>query len=72
MAKTGESTVGGQMLKRLVKVGDRITPDTEVAVIDSMKMHIPVVAEQSGKVAKWLVEEGVAVKEGQALLTLEG
>ena len=60
------------MLKCLVAVGDTITADTEVAIIDSMKMHIPVIAEHAGKVVKWLVVEGAAVKEGQALLTLEG
>ena len=72
MAKTVDASVGGQMLKRLVAVGEMITSDTEVAMIESMKMHIPVVAEQGGKVTKWLVEEGTAVKEGQALLALEG
>lgn len=71
MAKTVEATVGGQMLKRLVAVGEVVTAETEVAMIESMKMHIPVVAEQAGKVAKWLVDEGGAVKEGQALLALE-
>ena len=60
------------MLKRLVAVGETITADTEVAMIESMKMHIPVIAEHAGTVAKWLVEEGAAVKEGQALLALEG
>lgn len=72
MAKSIEATVGGLVLQQLVKVGDIITADTEVAMIDSMKMHIPVVAEHAGKVAKWLVAEGAAVKEGQALLVLEG
>ena len=72
MAKTVEASVGGQMLKRLVEVGETVTPDTEVAMIESMKMHIPVMAEQAGKVAKWLVDEGTVVKEGQALLALEG
>ena len=60
------------MMQRLVGVGDVITADTEVAMIESMKMHIPVVAEQAGKVARWLVDEGAAVKEGQPLFELEG
>jgi biotin carboxyl carrier protein len=37
-----------------------------------MKMHIPVSAEQAGRVAEWLVEENSVVAEGQALLVLEG
>ncbi len=72
MPRTIASTVGGQVLQHLVKPGDTITADTEVAIIDSMKMHIPVIAEHAGKVAKWLVAEGTAVKEGDALLVLEG
>jgi acetyl-CoA carboxylase biotin carboxyl carrier protein len=72
MPRSIESTVGGQILKHLVQPGETITADTEVAIVDSMKMHIPVVAEHAGKVAKWLVAEGGAVKEGQALLVLEG
>jgi biotin carboxyl carrier protein len=37
-----------------------------------MKMHIPVVAERTGRVAGWLVSEDSQVAEGQALLLLEG
>ena len=47
-------------------------PDTEIAIVEAMKMHIPVSAEQAGRVAKWLVEEKSLVAEGQALLELEG
>ena len=72
MAKTIEATVGGQMLRHLVAVGEMIGPDTEVAMIEAMKMHIPVVAEQAGRVARWLVDEGGAVKEGEPILALEG
>lgn len=71
MSKVIEATVGGQLMKRLVAVGEKVDADTEVAMVESMKMHIPVMAEQNGTVAKWLVEEGTAVKEGQALLALE-
>ena len=49
-----------------------VAPDTEVAIVEAMKMHIPVSAEQSGRVAQWLVAEQSMVAEGQALLTLEG
>jgi len=54
----------------LVKVGDRVEADTEIGIIEAMKMHIPVVAEQSGRVSKWLVSENSAVTEGQPLLEL--
>ena len=66
------SPVAGQLITRLVAAGDAIAPDTEVAIVEAMKMHIPIGAEQAGRVAKWLVEEKAQVAEGQALLVLEG
>ncbi|HUC46049.1 MAG TPA: acetyl-CoA carboxylase biotin carboxyl carrier protein subunit [Hyphomicrobiaceae bacterium] len=65
------SPVAGQLLSRLVAAGDRIEADTEIAIVESMKMHIPVSAEQSGRVGRWLVEEKSLVAEGQALVELE-
>ena len=55
-----------------MQTGDRVDADTEIAIVEAMKMHIPVSAEQAGRVAKWLVEEKSLVAEGQALLELEG
>jgi biotin carboxyl carrier protein len=66
------SPVAGQLISRLVEPGTAVEADTEVAIVEAMKMHIPVSAEQSGRVAKWLVEEKAQVAEGQALLMLEG
>jgi biotin carboxyl carrier protein len=54
----------------LVKVGDRVEADTEIGIIEAMKMHIPIVAEQSGRVTQWLVSENSTVAEGQPLLEL--
>jgi acetyl-CoA carboxylase biotin carboxyl carrier protein len=54
----------------LVKVGDRVEADTEIGIIEAMKMHIPIVAEQSGRVTQWLVRENSTVAEGQPLLEL--
>ena len=65
------SPIAGQLLSRLVAAGDSVEVDTEIAVVESMKMHIPVSAEQRGRVGKWLVEEKSPVAEGQALIELE-
>jgi acetyl-CoA carboxylase biotin carboxyl carrier protein len=62
--------VSGLLITCLVKVGDRIEADSEIGIIEAMKMHIPVVAEQAGRVSKWLVSENSTVAEGQALLEL--
>jgi len=72
MARSITTPIAGQLIHCLVKVGDMVAPDTEVAVIEAMKMHIPVAAEQAGRVVQWLVAEQTTVAEGQALLTLEG
>jgi acetyl-CoA carboxylase biotin carboxyl carrier protein len=72
MARHITSPVAGQLISRLVAPGDTVSADTEVAVVEAMKMHIPVNAEQAGRVAQWLVEEKTMVAEGQALLVLEG
>ena len=72
MARSIASPIAGQVIRCLVKAGDMVAPDTEVAIVEAMKMHIPVSAEQSGRVAQWLVAEQGMVAEGQALLTLEG
>ena len=65
------SPVAGQLISRLVEPGTAVEAETEVAIVEAMKMHIPVSAERSGRVAKWLVEEKAQVAEGQALLVLE-
>ncbi len=72
MTRNITSPVAGHLLSCLVQAGDRVDADTEIAIVEAMKMHIPVSAEQTGRVAKWLVEEKSLVAEGQALLELEG
>ena len=66
------SPVAGQLISRLVAAGDAVAAETEVGIVEAMKMHIPVSAEQEGRVAKWLVEEKTMVAEGQPLILLEG
>ncbi len=72
MSQSVTSPLAGQLITRLVQEGDTVAADTEVAIVEAMKMHIPVSAERAGRVAKWLVEEMSLVAEGQALLLLEG
>jgi acetyl-CoA carboxylase biotin carboxyl carrier protein len=71
MAHNVTSPVAGKVIQCLVRSGQSVEADTEVAIVEAMKMHIPVSAEQAGRVAKWLVAEQSTVAEGQALLVLE-
>jgi acetyl-CoA carboxylase biotin carboxyl carrier protein len=72
VSRSVTTPIAGQLIARLVQEGDIVAADTEVAIVESMKMHIPVSAEQAGRVASWLVDEKAVIAEGQALLTLEG
>lgn len=50
-----------------VKVGDAITADTVVCIIEAMKVMNEIKAEVSGKVTEVLIENGQPVEFGQPL-----
>ncbi|XVX20275.1 biotin/lipoyl-binding carrier protein [Actinomycetota bacterium] len=53
-----------------VSVGDRVEIGDEVALLESMKMEIPVLAEEPGTVTEVKVEVGDVVQEGDILAIL--
>jgi acetyl-CoA carboxylase biotin carboxyl carrier protein len=53
-----------------VAVGDEVAEGDVVAVLESMKMEMPVEAEESGTVVEVLCRSGDAVDEGQPLVRL--
>lgn len=64
------SEVTGSVWKVLVAPGDKVTADQPVAVVESMKMEIEVLAPADGEVVSVLVSEGDMVDEDQALVVL--
>ncbi|HQS86379.1 MAG TPA: acetyl-CoA carboxylase biotin carboxyl carrier protein subunit [Polaromonas sp.] len=64
------SEINGSMWKVLVKEGDVVSEDDTLAVVESMKMEIPVLAPMSGTVDKILVVEGQVVIEGVPLMLM--
>ena len=66
-----EAHITGTVWKIEVEVGDRIEEGDTVVILESMKMEMPVEAEDAGKVAEILCQEGQAVSEGDALVRLE-
>ncbi len=54
-----------------VKVGQSVTPDTVVCIVEAMKVMNEIKAEQSGVVAEILAENGKPVQFGQALFRLQ-
>ncbi|HEY9777309.1 MAG TPA: biotin/lipoyl-containing protein [Planktothrix sp.] len=65
------SMMAGVVVEILVKKGDDITDGQEVAILESMKMQLPVQANASGKVSEVKANSGDFVNEGDALLVLE-
>ena len=66
-----EAHITGTVWKIEVAVGDPVDEGDTVAILESMKMEMPVEAEDSGKVAEIRVEEGQSVSEGDVLVVLE-
>jgi acetyl-CoA carboxylase biotin carboxyl carrier protein len=63
--------ITGTVWKIECTVGDAIAEGDTVAILESMKMEMPVEAEEAGTVAEILCQEGQAVSEGDALVVLE-
>ena len=66
-----EAHITGTVWKIEVSVGDTVEEGDTVAILESMKMEMPVEAEDEGRVAEILVNEGQAVTEGDVLMVLE-
>jgi acetyl-CoA carboxylase biotin carboxyl carrier protein len=65
------SPISGNVWKIKVEVGDMVAEGDVVAILESMKMEIPVEAEEAGRVSSIAVAEGVAVAEDDLLMVIE-
>ena len=52
-------------------MGDRIDEGDTVVILESMKMEMPVEAEDGGTVREIRCQEGQAVNEGDVLVVLD-
>ena len=66
-----EAHITGTVWKIEVGIGDTVEEGDTVVILESMKMEMPVEAEDPGVVREVLVEEGQSVSEGDALVVLE-
>ncbi|MGI6853687.1 acetyl-CoA carboxylase biotin carboxyl carrier protein subunit [Mesorhizobium sp. 1B3] len=69
MANTIDAVMAGTLFKIEVNVGDTIDFGDVVAILESMKMEIPIEADGAGVVEKILVQEGDTVDAGTPLLS---
>src|SRR5919109_600647 len=65
-----EAHITGVVWKIEVEVGDTVEEGDTVVILESMKMEMPIEAEDDGTVAEIRVAEGQAVSEGQTLAEL--
>ena len=63
--------ITGTVWKIDVDVGDTVQEGDTVVILESMKMEMPVEAEDPGTVKEILCEEGQSVSEGDSLVVLE-
>jgi acetyl-CoA carboxylase biotin carboxyl carrier protein len=65
-----KSEVTGAVWKIVTAVGQTLEPGDTIMIIESMKMEIPVIAEEGGTIEEFRVEEGKSVTEGQVVAVL--
>lgn len=65
------SPVAGSLWKIESKIGDSVSEDQPLLIVESMKMEISVGAPENGQVREILVEEGASVSAGQVLAILQ-
>ena len=63
--------ITGTVWKIEKKPGDKVAAGDVLVILESMKMEMPVEAEDAGVVKEILCEEGQAVNEGDTLVVLE-
>ena len=63
--------ITGTVWKVEVSVGLRVAAGDVLVILESMKMEMPVEAEDEGTVKEIRCEEGQAVNEGDTLVVLE-
>lgn len=66
-----KADVTGAVWKILVEVGDHVSEGDDLAILESMKMEIPIMAPSDGTVKEILAKEGEVRYEGETVAILE-
>ena len=70
MASKITSQMAGTVLDILVKVGETIKSGQDIAILESMKMEVPISSKSNGKVVAVLKAKGDFVNEGDAVIEI--
>lgn len=63
--------MAGKVIEIKVSVGDSVHEDDEVAVIEAMKMEMPILAYSDGTVKEIKIAKGDSVEADQVLMIIE-
>lgn len=63
--------MAGKIIEIKVNVGDQVQEEDEVAIIEAMKMEMPIITETAGTVKEIKVKKGDSVEAEQVLMIIE-
>jgi acetyl-CoA carboxylase biotin carboxyl carrier protein len=63
--------MAGKVIDIKVNIGDSVEEDDEVAIIEAMKMEMPILTYAAGKVKEIKVEKGASVEADQVIIIIE-
>jgi acetyl-CoA carboxylase biotin carboxyl carrier protein len=65
-----KAEMAGTVLEVKVKAGDRVTSGQEIAILESMKMEVPLLSPANGKIDAVLKKTGEFVNEGEGIFEI--
>ena len=65
-----KASMAGTVWKIVVAEGDQVTEGQDVVILESMKMEIPIAAEENGVVTKIIANEGDFINEDDPILEI--
>ncbi|GAB3066464.1 acetyl-CoA carboxylase biotin carboxyl carrier protein subunit [Virgibacillus ainsalahensis] len=66
-----KASMAGNVWKIVVSEGESVEEDQDIVILESMKMEIPIAAEDDGTVQEIKVAEGDFVNEGDIIAIID-
>jgi len=66
-----KASMAGNVWKIVVSEGEAVTEGQDIAILESMKMEIPIATETDGRVKEVKVNEGDFINEGDVIAIIE-
>lgn len=66
-----KANMAGNVWKIVVKQGETVAEGQDIAILESMKMEIPIATTTNGTVKEFKVSEGDFINEGDVIAIIE-